>query len=146
MKAIKSLLGKMIIVLVTISSQPVHAELNEYLVPAEITKLDWILMQIQVSSFTQKIRWDDFGLVDSVSLFSIGPKVGMTILVNKNSFIRLEDNIMKKVFRDIVETTHGIIKFSLPEIELDKDIIASLITVENGKIVAKFEDGKIRVK
>ncbi len=42
--------------------------LKKYLGPAEITKLDWLLLQAQVSSFTNDMRWDDHGLVGSVSL------------------------------------------------------------------------------
>jgi hypothetical protein len=77
--------------------------LKELLVPAKISKLDWILLNIQVSAFSEKISWDNFGLVDSIELYSIerGPKIGMTFLVNKNNYLILKNNFLRKTLLDV---------------------------------------------
>jgi hypothetical protein len=112
--------------------------LKELLVPAKISKLDWILLNIQVSAFSEKISWDNFGLVDSIELYSIerGPKIGMTFLVNKNNYLILKNNFLRKTLLDVVEGAFRIVKITLPEINLEKDIYANFITSENRKVIA----------
>jgi hypothetical protein len=46
---------------------------------------------------------------------------------------------------DVVEGAFRIVKITLPEINLEKDIYANFITSENRKVIAKFTDGKIKL-
>ena len=102
-----------IVAIVMLTAFPMAAaespsSLKRYLGPADITELDWLLLQAQLS-FTQDIRWDEYGLVDSVSLYAINQRglVGMVFIVNKERYIALPDDTAKKVFADVVFQTAG---------------------------------------
>ena len=119
-------------------------DLKKYLVPAQVTKLDWILLNIKVDSFSDQTRWDNFGLVQSISIYSIegAPFIGITFVVDKDIYLKLDNDIVKKTLTDVVESAFRIIKITLPEIKIEKDIYANFMA---GKVIADFKDGKIRL-
>jgi hypothetical protein len=65
--------------------------------------------------------------------------------VNKNNYLILKNNFLRKTLLDVVEGAFRIVKITLPEINLEKDIYANFITSENRKVIAKFTDGKIKL-
>ena len=123
------------------------SSLKRYLGPADITKLDWLLLQAQVSAFTTAIRWDDYGLVQSVSLYAINPPglVGMTFLVSKERYIPLSDDTAKKIFADVVFRTANILANTIPEVEGGANVYANFVVVK-GSIVADYNHGKVSLR
>ena len=123
------------------------SSLTKYVRPAAITELDWRLLQAQVSSFSEHLRWDEYGLVQSVSLFAINERglVGMTFLVNKQRYIELPDHIVRKVFSAVVVQVSEILKNSIPEIEHGTNVYANFMCVGCG-IVRTYEYGQLSVK
>ena len=119
--------------------------LKKYLLPSGITKLDWLLLKTQVESFTQPVRWDDHHLINSVSLYSIPKRafVGMTFLVNKETYNALSDDIASKVFADVVASACNILKSTIPEVDKDANVYANFVTIGSGqRVVAEFDKGK----
>ncbi len=123
------------------------SSLKRYLGPADITKLDWLLLQAQVSAFTTDIRWDDYGLVQSVSLYAINPPglVGMVFLVNKERYIALPDDTAKKVFFDVVFQAANILAHTIPEVKGGANVYANF-TVAVGDIVAEYKHGQVSLR
>jgi len=121
--------------------------LRKYLQPANITTLDWLLLKAEVSSFARDIRWDEYALVDSVSLYAINQRglVGMTFLVNKDRFIAVPDAIAKKVFADVVLQACKILKHSIPEVEGAINVYANFVVVR-GDVVATFKQGQVSLE
>ncbi len=118
---------------------------KEKLEMANITKLDWILLRIQAETFSQAIKWDDFGLISSISVYSTrrSSPIGMTFTVNKKQYLRMQKGILSKVFSNVVRGAYEIIKYSLPEINLRTDIYANFVLIGGTGIIAEFQDGKI---
>lgn len=120
--------------------------IERYLKPIEITELDWILLRISIESLSRIDKWDEFGLVTSVSLYktNLDAAVGMTFTVNNNSYIRSDSDRLKKVFEYVVTSVCQIIKHSVPELDRSKDIYANFILVGGtGKIVGEFKKGTV---
>lgn len=120
-----------------------NTSMRKYLVPAQITKLDWVLLNIKVSSFSQQTKWDDFGLIAGIDIYSLNePRfIGITFIINNKQYLKLDNSTQVKVFTDVVFTVFRIIKYSLPEANLNSDIYANF--VGNNKIIAEFKDGNI---
>ena len=140
-----------IVAIVMLTAFPMAAaespsSLKRYLGPADITELDWLLLQAQLS-FTQDIRWDEYGLVDSVSLYAINQRglVGMVFIVNKERYIALPDDTAKKVFADVVFQTAGILANTIPEVEGGADVYARFVVIR-GDIIAEYEHGQISLR
>lgn len=119
--------------------------LIKYLVPAKITKLDWILLKFQVYS-AKKIKWDDYELIDSIDIYTAYEKdkyyIGLNFFIDNSSYIRLENHIVKKTFLNVIEGAASIIKIIIPELKFEKDILAIFAITETHKIIAKYIDGK----
>jgi hypothetical protein len=113
--------------------------LSKYLQPANITKLDWVLLQAQVLSLSKDIRWDDYGLIESVSVFAINERalVGMSCLVNKQRYIALGNVVVSKIFADVIARAADILKLSIPEVDSTVNVEASFVAV-GGEIVAQY--------
>ncbi|MGD0623369.1 MAG: hypothetical protein ABSB32_01475 [Thermodesulfobacteriota bacterium] len=138
-----------LVVIVMVTSFPMAAAesplpLKKYLEPADITKLDWLLLKAQVSSFSKDIRWDDCGLIDSVSLFAINQRglVGMTFLVRKQRYIALPDDTAKKVFTDAVLQASRILIHTIPEVEGGANVYANFMAI-GGDLVAEYRHGQV---
>jgi hypothetical protein len=123
------------------------ANLKKYIRPAEITKLDWLLLKAEVNDFSKDIRWDDHGLIKGVSFFAINGRalVGMTFLVNKEQYIALSGDTTKKVFEDVVFLASNILMYSIPEVKDGANVFAGFGII-GGKIVAEFNDGQVTFK
>lgn len=149
MKLRKSLAIVAIVLLAAIpmAAAETTSSLKKYLGPAEITKLDWLLLQAQVFSFRNDIRWDDYTLVSSVSLYAINQLglVGMTFIINKESYISLSDNTAKKIFANAVYSTSGILASSIPEVEGGANVYATF-AVMGGGLVAEYEHGQVSLR
>lgn len=120
-------------------------DLRKYLQPAGITKLDWLLLHIEVeSSLSQSRRWDDYDLVDSVVLYTAkGRLVGMTFLVNKKSYIASPDDLLKRVFADDIAKTCKIIVNTIPEVKNCANVYANFVAVGVEGVIASGYDGKV---
>lgn len=133
----------------TMAAAESPSSLQRYLGPADITKLDWLLLQAQVSSFTQDIRWDgdDYGLVKSVSLYANNQRglVGMVFLVNKKPYITVRDDIAKKVFADVVIATARILAHTIPEVEGGANVYANFVVI-SGDTVAEYQHGQVSLR
>lgn len=141
-----------IVAIVILTAFPMAAaeppsSLKRYLGPADITKLDWLLLQAQVSSFTKDLKWDDYGLVASVSLYAINQRglVGMIFLLNRESYIALPDDTAKKVFADVVIQTASILVHTIPEVEGGADVHAKFVVIQGGDIVAEYKHGQVHL-
>ena len=121
--------------------------LQKYMQPAEITRLDWLLLTAKVESFSGDIRWDDHQLVKSLSLFAIHDRglVGMTFLVDKERFIALPSDTASKVFADVVLQAARILALSIPEVRDGSNINASFVAV-GGSVVAEYANGRVVLK
>ena len=121
--------------------------LKKYLIPAEITQLDWILLNLKVDTFSNEIKWDDYGLIEDVDPFAAYHKaknyVGLIVLVDKKQYIRLENHIIEKVFLNVVDPASKFIKILIPELETKRDILANFIAVGRSKEIARYVDGKL---
>ncbi len=142
-----------IVAIVMLTAFPMAAaeppsSLKKYLGPADITKLDWLLLQAQVSSFTKDLRWDDYGLVRSVSLYAINQRglVGMVFVVNKERYIALPDDTAKKVFADVVFQTANILAHTIPEVEGGANVYANFVVIPGGGIVAEYKHGQVSLR
>jgi hypothetical protein len=128
-----------------ISGQTPATLANKYLKPASITKLDWLLLRAQVESFTLPLRWDNHGLINSVSLFPAHPArglVGMTFTVNKETYIGLSDDITRKTFADVVLEVCSILKNTIPEVDKGANVYANFVVIGGG-IIAEYKNGSV---
>jgi len=119
--------------------------LKKYFQPAGISKLDWLLLQAEVEQFTN-IRWDDYHLINSVVLYSLPKRglVGMTFVVNRESYIALSDDTAKKVFADVVIYACEFLKPTIPEVDKGANVSANfLLRGGSGAIVAEYSNGKV---
>ncbi|MBC2713828.1 MAG: hypothetical protein HF978_00795 [Desulfobacteraceae bacterium] len=121
-----------------------ESPLKKYMEPANISKLDWLLLNVQISSFTGKIAWDEYGLISSVSLYSAkgGRKVGMTFVANKEAYIKVEQHVIDKVFLYAINSVTEIIRHTIPEIKKE-NIYANLVVIHYSGIQLIFENGKL---
>lgn len=122
--------------------------MQKYLQPAQISKLDWILLEEQTKAFSnlRKGSWDDFGLVMSISVYSTQrpAPIGMTFTLDNKVYIRLPRETLVKVFTDVVNSAYGILRHSLPEARLKSDIYANFVLVGGtGEIIAEFKQGSV---
>lgn len=119
--------------------------LRKYLQPAGITKLDWLLLKIQVeSSLSQSKRWDDYDLVDSVVLYTAKERlVGMTFLVNKKSYIASPDDLLKRVFADDIAKACKVLVATIPEVKHCANVFANFVTIDVDGVIASGYDGKV---
>jgi hypothetical protein len=115
--------------------------LRKYLQPAGITKLDWLLLKVQVESFTTPTDWDDYDLIKSVSLYAT-PKgqAGMVFVVKKKSYIALPDELLKRVLADVVSVTCKVITVTIPEVKNCANVYASFVA---DGVIASGYDGKV---
>lgn len=124
------------------------SDLKKYLTPAEITRLDWILLNVKVDSFGGEIAWDDYGIVKEVGPYVAYYKnkhyVGLVVLVDKKQYIKLENHIIEKVFINVVESASEIIKISIPELETKRDVFANFVAVGKSGEIAHYIDGKLK--
>ncbi len=121
--------------------------MQKYLQPAELSKLDWILLGAQARSFSdlRKGTWDDFSLVTSISVYSVqgSAPIGMTFTLDKSVYIRLPQETLAKVFTDVVHSAYGILRHSLPEARIQTDIYANFVLIGTNEIVAEFNQGSV---
>lgn len=123
-------------------------EMQKYLQPFQITKLDWILLRAQTESFSQlgKGAWDDFGLVTSISVYRIylSAPIGMTFTIDNGAYLKLQRDILAKVFEYAVNEAYNILHHSIPEANLQSDVYANFVLMGGtGAIVAEFKGGRI---
>jgi len=122
--------------------------MQKYLQPAQISKLDWILLGEQTKAFSnlRKGSWDDFGLVMSISVYSTqrSAPIGMTFTLDNKVYIRLQRETLMKVFTDVVNSAYEILRHSLPEARLQSDVYANFVLVGGtGEIIAEFKQGSV---
>lgn len=128
------------------SAESDKSGINRYLKPKEVTELDWILLTVSVESLSQINKWDNFGLITSVSIYrrNLEAPVGMTFTVDSNSYLGSDNDRLKKVFESVVTAVYRIIKISLPELDLSKDIYANFMLVGGSrKQIGEFKKGEI---
>ena len=123
------------------------SSLEKYVKPAEITQLDWLLLRQQTLSFPGDLRWDEYGLIQSITLYALnGPRlIGMTFLVNKQRYIAVPDHVARKVFADAVVQASGILKHSIPEIDHNTNVYANFVII-GGDIIGEYKKGQVSVK
>ena len=123
------------------------SRLAEYMRPAQITKLDWLLLTAKVESFSGNIRWDEHQLVKSLSLYAIHDRslVGMTFLVDKERFISVSDDTASKVFADVVLQVTRTLAFSIPEVADGSNIYANFVAV-GGDVIAEYANRHVVLK
>jgi hypothetical protein len=129
-----------------VAAQSPAALNDKYLKAAGITKLDGLLLRAEVENFAGPIRWDDHHLINSVVLYHAHPElglVGMTFLVNKESYIALRDDVAKNVFADVVVGACNILKSTIPEIEKGANEYANFTLIGGDGIVAEYKNGKV---
>lgn len=123
--------------------------LRKYLRPAEITMLDWKLMQVQVASFTTTTGFDESGLVYSVSLFARNDfpdePIGIVFLVKKQTYLNLENHVVEKTFLDVIDRVGRIIQYTLPELKGRNGIWANFVAVDRDDRLGLFSKGKLEL-
>jgi len=142
-----------LLALATLASFPTSAQspaalASKYLKPAEITKLDWLLLRAEVESFAPPIRWDTHGLIDSVILYPAHPArglVGMTFVVNKDSYVGLPDDVVRKTFVDVVNGACSVLRVTIPEVDKGANVYANFV-VFGGDIIAEYKKGIVSLK
>ena len=126
-----------------------NPSMKKYLVPAQISKLDWILLKLQINSFTEPSKWDNFNLISHIYIYSLNGStpVGLVFTLNKNEYLKMENTNFQKVCYDVILQVLEIIKLDIPEIDLYSDIYANFVTTigEKPRIIAHFEKGKIKL-
>jgi hypothetical protein len=121
--------------------------LAEYMRPAQITRLDWLLLTAKVESFSGHIKWDESQLVKSVSLFAIHERalVGMTFLVDKERFIDVPNDTASRVFTDVVLQAARVLGVSIPEVRDGSNVYANFV-VESGEVIAEYANRRVALK
>ncbi len=133
---------------VGVYSEANSTELEKYNKPANISQLDWKLLKIQVTRFSETLKWDDFGLITSIDLSSIKnpAKILFVFTVDNSKYFKLTNDVLEKVFKNAVEGAHKIIKISIPEADLEDNIHAIFLTVgSTSKTIAEYSKGNINL-
>ena len=150
--AMKKFLTILVLLSTIISGQALAADkdgagLEKYHSPAEITKLDWLLLKIQLYHFTEaNVIWDDLGLISDVNLFAAkeGRLVGMTFYVNRNAYERLDRSRTKETFLNVLEFVTNAVRFEIPEVVQERDVYANFVLGQDSTLVAEYEKGALK--
>lgn len=122
------------------------SDLQKYMKPRVVTELDWKLLDVQFSLRNVK-HWDDYGLIDSASVWRI-PKtamVGVVFTVNSDAYAKSDKGMLTKGFNSALDVFYNVAKADLPELNKAKDIHAVFINTNVNKTVGEYVNGKLEV-
>jgi hypothetical protein len=126
-----------------------NSGIKKYLEPFQITKLDWIVLNLQINTFSdlRRYSWDEFGLITGIKVYHIerSAVIGATFTLDNETYIRLNREVISKIFKEAVQNAYDLIKLYIPEIRLDSDIYANFVSKRglNPIIRAEFHKGKL---
>lgn len=122
------------------------SDLEKYLKPRVVTELDWKLLDVQFSMRNVK-HWDDFGLIESASVWRI-PKtamVGVVFTVNSDAYAKSDKGMLTKGFTSALDVFYNVAKADLPELNKAKDLHAVFVNTNVNKTVGEYLNGKLNV-
>jgi len=91
-------------------------------------------------------RWDDYGLIQSMTVYHAHPSrglVGITFVVNNERYVRLSDEVARKAFAQAVTAACGLLSITIPEVDGGANTYANFIGVGGGGAIAEYSGGKV---
>lgn len=125
------------------------AEQKEYLDPAIIPKLNWVLLITEIEFKKEGLQSDNYKLLKFVDFCTVKDRhhmVGITFMLNRGPFLELDKKTLETTFIDFVEEVTEAIQRQVPEVKLGRDIFAIFVVKieeEDYREIAQYRDGKL---
>ncbi|MDD1641178.1 MAG: hypothetical protein LUQ68_06670 [Methylococcaceae bacterium] len=139
--------GVIIFALFIPASAMCQSGLSKYREPAQITELDWMLLDINIRLVNHETGdYDSYDLIRGARLMTANDasKILVLFFINNDAYLKIEKETMSKVFIGAVEHIFKIIKMDIPEATLMNDIIANYVILYANKQIAVYENGKLK--
>lgn len=82
----------------------------------------------------------------SIELYSLeNGLVGMTFVVDRERYINVPDDVVKKVFSDAVVQASSILMHTIPEVKGGANVYANFVALGGG-IVAEYNHGRVSLR
>ena len=119
--------------------------LKKYEALAQTSQIEWILLKTELRSLNS-VRYDDVGLISTVSLDYSAGRVLVTTTVASASFHRAPRSVVERIFMEVLVHAERMLKKEIPEIDLKQNMQGLFLELNGAasKEIASWENGRLR--